>query len=299
MKRSCPTIGELLAFDAVAHYESVTKAATALCMSVSGVSKQLAGLEAFIGKSLVERSGRGIQLTPKGREYWSKISPCLEKIRAATAEARDEGPSDDVLVLATVPGFLAKWLIPRLPDFKLRHPAAHFVFRQHINLKDPFPPDVDAVIAHGLTSWPRTKRDYLVGREFVCFYPPKLTEGKRVIKTPGDLLNYPLLHLENATLEWHQWATHHGLDDERTLAGPRFAQYGAIIQAVLSGFGVGLAPKILVAEEIEQGKLIEFGSLIEENQGHYFYYRADRVQRPIAKAFRMWLIEQRRGRSTD
>ena len=53
MKRACPTILELLAFDAVALHGSITLAAGALCLSVSAVSKQLAGLENFIGQPLL------------------------------------------------------------------------------------------------------------------------------------------------------------------------------------------------------------------------------------------------------
>ena len=44
MKRDCPTIQELLAFDAVVRYQSVTQAAQALCLTASAVSKQLACL---------------------------------------------------------------------------------------------------------------------------------------------------------------------------------------------------------------------------------------------------------------
>ncbi len=35
MKRDCPTIQELLAFDAVARHEGLTRAAEALCLTVS------------------------------------------------------------------------------------------------------------------------------------------------------------------------------------------------------------------------------------------------------------------------
>ncbi len=63
MKRNCPTIQELLAFDAVTRHQCLTRAASALCISVSGVSKQLTGLEQFIGKALFQKVGRGVQLT--------------------------------------------------------------------------------------------------------------------------------------------------------------------------------------------------------------------------------------------
>ena len=69
MKRACPTMHELLAFDAVARHASLTRAAGALCVSVSAVSKQLTSLEDFVGQPLLQKLGRGVQLTPQGQIY--------------------------------------------------------------------------------------------------------------------------------------------------------------------------------------------------------------------------------------
>src|SRR6218665_1195660 len=103
MKRNCPTIQELLAFDAVARYDSLTQAAGALCITIGAVSKQIAGLEAFLGVTLLAKQGRGVQLTPAGRAYWQKISASLRAIETATYEARSGGARVGLLTLASVP----------------------------------------------------------------------------------------------------------------------------------------------------------------------------------------------------
>ncbi|PPB83766.1 MULTISPECIES: LysR family transcriptional regulator [Mycetohabitans] len=41
---------ELLAFDAAARHEGLTRAASSLCITVSGVSEQISTLKAFIGR---------------------------------------------------------------------------------------------------------------------------------------------------------------------------------------------------------------------------------------------------------
>ena len=154
VKRTCPTILELLALDAVAHHGSITLAAEVLCLSVSGVSKQLSGLEKFVGKPLLKKNGRGVQLTSTGREYWLKISSSLRKIESATYEARSEGSGTGVLTLASVPTFLTKWLIPRLSDFRRHYPDVTFSFRQHLGSNEAFPSDIDAAIRYGAGDWP-------------------------------------------------------------------------------------------------------------------------------------------------
>ena len=290
MKRACPTILELLAFDAVALHGSITQAAGALCLSVSAVSKQLAGLENFIGKPLLKKNGRGVLLTSTGREYWLKISPSLRKIESATYQARADGSGVGVLTLASAPTFLTKWLIPRLSDFRRHYPDVTFSFRQHLGLNETQPSDVDAAIRYGAGKWPDVTADYIAGCEFVCIYAPELVKNDRRIASPGELVAHPLLHHEEALQAWRQWAAHHSFDETRILSGPRFAEYSAVIQAVLSGLGVGLVPRILVEEELLQGRVIPFGESISVDQGHYFCFAADKLERPVFAAFRTWLL---------
>lgn len=297
MKRACPTILELLAFDAVAQHGSITAAAGVLCVSVSGVSKQLAELEKFVGKPLLKKSGRGVQLTSTGREYWTKISPSLRRIESATYEARADGSGAGVLTLASVPTFLTKWLIPRLSDFRRRYPDVTFSFRQHLGSGEDHPPDIDAAIRYGAGDWPDVTSDYIAGCEFVCILASDLLRQGGQIATPGELINLTLLHHEQAPQAWRQWASHYGLDEVRILSGPRFAQYSAVIQAVLSGLGVGLVPRILVQEELQEGRAIAFGEPIQVDQGHYLCFAADKLERPVFAAFRSWLLAQGTGAS--
>lgn len=299
MKRICPTVQELLAFDAVARCESVTQAASELCMSVSGVSKQVSGLEDFVGRPLLKKLGRGVQLTAVGREYWKKISPGLRMIESATTEARGNECTSGLLVLASVPTFLSKWLIPRLPDFRRFRPDVTFVFKQHIDLDSDFPADVDAVISHGLGYWPDVKADYIAGKEFVCIYSPELLKKRRGINYPKDLLTYTLLHLENSPLAWRKWGYDYGISEEETRDGPRFTQYSAVIQAALSGLGIGLVPRILVNNELQDGRLLSFWSFSYEDQGHYLYVRTDKPERPVLTTFLSWLREQKENESSD
>ena len=292
MKRACPTIQELLIFDAVARYESLSLAAEDLCLSVSGVSKQIAGLQKFVGRELLKKKGRGVELTPTGKSYWIKISPHLRMIESATAEARNDRSGEDCIVLASAPTFLAKSLIPKLPDFRNCYPNAKLVFRHYIGLREAFPSNIDAAISHGQGQWSNVAHDFITGREFVCILSPVLLEKTGPIRTPKNLMAHPLLHLGHAALGWGTWAKHHGLDEVQALSGLYFAQYSAVIQAVMSGLGIGLVPRFLVEDLLRKGRIIESGSFVDRNQGHYLCYRTDKPQRPVFSAFRSWLLEQ-------
>lgn len=292
VKRACPTIQELLAFDAVARHHSLTRAATSLCVSVSAVSKQLASLEDFVGRSLLQKQGRGVQLTPLGREYLTKVSPSLRTIETATFELRAGTSGSGVIALASAPTFLTKWLIPRLADFRRLHPGVTFSFSQHLGPTEAHSPDIDAAIRFGSGQWPGVHSDYIAGREFVCVYSRALLTAGQQRLDLEDLLAHTLLHHEETLLGWSNWASHHRAEEARFLSGPRFAQYTAIIQGVLSGLGVGLVPRVLVEDELASGALILFGEEVVMEQGHYLCFSSNRLERPIFAAFRSWVLAQ-------
>lgn len=293
MKRDCPTIQELLAFDAVARHEGLTRAAEALCLTVSAVSKQIAGLEAFLGQPLLRKQGRGVQLTPQGRAYWQKIAGPLRALEAASYEARAGGGDAGVVTLASVPTFLTRWLIPRLPAFSRRHPQVTLGFSRHLAPTENLPPQVDAAIRYSPAELPGVVAEYIAGREFVPVASPALLQGPHRIHAPADLLGHTLLHHEEATAAWPRWAGQHGVAEAWVAAGPRFAQYSALIQAARSGLGLALVPRILVEDELAEGTLcIPCGEPVVVEQGHYLCYRPDRMHLPAFAAFRAWLLDE-------
>lgn len=296
MKRDCPTVQELLAFDAVARHESVTLAAGALCITVSAVSKQIAGLEAFLGgRQLVQRNGRGVKLTPQGRIYWQKIAVGLRAIETATFEARSSNAGAGLLTLASVPTFLTKWLIPRLPAFGQSSRQVTLSFSRHLEPTDGIPPGVDAAIRYGTDGWPGVVSEYIAGREFVLIAARALVETVHRIAQPADLRGHTLLHHEGAPDAWRKWASQHEVAEHQILSGPRFAQYASLIQAAVSGLGIGLVPRILVQAELTEGILVSpCGSPVGVDQGHYLCYRPDRFMTPGFEAFRAWVLEQGR-----
>ena len=96
--------------------------------------------------------------------------------------------------------------------------------------------------------------EYIAGREFVLIASDGLAGGRKAAPARA-LPDHTLLHHEEAANAWPQWAARHGVAQARVAAGPRFAQYSAIIQAARSGLGIGLVPRILVEDELAGGDL--------------------------------------------
>ena len=290
MRHNIPGLHELLALDAVARHGSLRQAAQALSLTSSAVSKQLSQLEACIGHALVQRTGRILSLTPAGRHYWHEINEPLQALAAATFAARTGGDGG-VLTLACVPTFLTRWLIPRLPALATACPGLTLSFSHHLAPDaTQFPAGIDLAIRYGSGQWPGMCADYIAGREFVAVCAP-------AYRPPGRtaLAAATLLHHHEAPLAWARWAEVHAATQLNTLAGPRFVQYSALVQAALSGLGVALVPHILVQGELAAGNLVlAAGGEVEIDHCHYLCYPAAALERPTVQAFRNWLLDAAR-----
>ncbi|MGR2751436.1 LysR family transcriptional regulator [Agromyces arachidis] len=81
----------LLALRAVAEHGSITSAAAALGVSQPALSQQVRRAEGHAGTALVERTGRGIRLTPAGRvlaRHGAAVATALEAARGELADLR-------------------------------------------------------------------------------------------------------------------------------------------------------------------------------------------------------------------
>jgi LysR family glycine cleavage system transcriptional activator len=92
MRRLCPSIQELQAFEAAARHMSITRAATELCVTQGAVSRQILSLEAWLEVRLFERVKQRLILTQPGRTYLAQVRPSLLALESATVELRTSAP---------------------------------------------------------------------------------------------------------------------------------------------------------------------------------------------------------------
>ena len=115
---------QLMVFEAVARRLSVTRAAEELHFAQPTVSTQIKKLSQTLELALLEQQGRGLQLTPAGRELQAACEDLIGLIeRTEERLAALRSPRADVLRVGTTPG--ARRLAARLvAAFCLRHPGS-------------------------------------------------------------------------------------------------------------------------------------------------------------------------------
>ncbi|WP_063580523.1 LysR family transcriptional regulator [Achromobacter ruhlandii] len=118
---------QLRYFVRIAELKSLSRAAEDLDQTQSGLSRQLAALEAHVGKPLFVRTGRGVELTEAGARLLQGIQPAYRAIDQALEAVRQrEGVTQGSVRLATV---------HTLSYYFMADVVAQFVSsREHVNL---------------------------------------------------------------------------------------------------------------------------------------------------------------------
>lgn len=122
-------LDRLEALQALAATGTMGRAAAALRITQSAVSKRIAALEAELKSALIEREGRRVRLTAEGQRVLMEARPLLARLREvlqAKAPARDP-----LLTVAATDSLLASWLPGALRSALDQLPALRIELHAH------------------------------------------------------------------------------------------------------------------------------------------------------------------------
>ena len=271
-------------------HETMTRAATALRVSQSTVSKRLAALETALGYPLLERQGRRVHLTAAARGLLEETAPLLAALRTALEGEPPSGSGR--LRLGVSESVLASWGPAALARVQSRMPALELELHAHRS-----PVAIDhvraGVYAAALVAGRHDRMPDLLAT-------PLWEEEMVVIPSGGGRLRARRgSTVEVLTIETHAatWAAIRGglarLQREkgiRVQVLQRLESFSAIAQMARSGLGNGLVPLGTArAMGCEEGALYRFpGRGLRRPIS--LLGRPTTFQRPLASAFRDALV---------
>ncbi len=296
MRRKIPSLQALACFDAAARHESYTRAAQELALTQSAVSRQISALEQYLGQALFRRTRHGVALTERGSAYARQIAPRLQALERDTLEAMSGQGAQQTLLLAAVPTFASRWLIPRLPDLARQHPqlVVHIETRTR-----PFlfaDTDFDAALYAGtpqqLRNWAGTRSTLLLQEDLVPVCAPALLAGGSLC-TPEQLATLPLLQQSTRPEAWRQWFQRAAVSAPMALAGPRYELFSLTVAAAVHGMGVALVPRLLVEPELAGGQLVQAcAHALLADRAYYLVSPEQQDDKPVLRHFLAWLQRQ-------
>jgi LysR family glycine cleavage system transcriptional activator len=294
MTRRIPPLNPLRVFEVVARTQNLTAAAQELHVSQSAVSRQISTLETYLGVELFRRERHGVTLTRVGNSYAGRIIPAFEEISIAT-EKLLRSTTQGVLRVRTYTTFTAKWLIPRLPNFRDLHPDIEVVISNAVPEVDFDRDPVDLAIQFGDGRWPRVQLDLLFPDEIepVCS-PSYLTAHLPKGRSANTLLRHRLLMSHYRSADWHDWLEATGrLELAEGAEKMRFSTSVLTWQAALDGLGIAIGQASMLESEFRQGTLVRPFKQPISSQRAYYLVRplAQRYSRKV-DLFRDWLLRQ-------
>lgn len=290
-KTFLPPVVNLLAFEAVARRNSVSRAADELHLTQSAVSRQIHQLETQLGVTLFHRVRQRVVLSDAGRAYVVEVRNLLHQLSDATQRTM-ACTQRDHLNLAVLPTLGTRWLIPRLGDFMAQKPDVTINFTARTLpfefAREPF----DAAIHFGAPYWAGAVCEYLMGEEVIVVCSPGYQRLHRIERV-ADLSSAVLLHLTSRPALWASWFDQHGASPAQAMRGPHFEQAAMIAQAAASGLGAALLPRLLIEREISDGELIQlFPQTLNSTDAYYFVYPQSLAQTPLVREFGAWILGQ-------
>jgi DNA-binding transcriptional LysR family regulator len=256
MSRELPSLNALRAFEATARLESVSRAAAELHVTHGAVSRQIRALETELGVPLFVREGRGLALTPAGRQLRDGAASAFAQLRQTCDELRHQA-SHAPFVLGCAGSVLARWVIPRLerlgrdlPDLKLHLSAIE-------DLPAPALPGLDAALLLAEPPWPAEWQTHVLSPERIgpvlSPHHPRYAILRKA--NVGALCKEALLHTTSRPQAWPAWARAQRIAAGRLHYGQSFEHLYYLLEAAVTGLGVAIAPQPLVADDLAAGRL--------------------------------------------
>jgi len=250
------TLIDIQAFAKVAELRSLTKAAKVLGMAKSSVSRNLVRLEADLGVTLLQRTGKLVTLTSTGSAFYSyalRILGDVEEAEGAVSQLRSS-PKGHVRVAAPLSsGQLL--LAPLLLEFLARYPEITVSLELTSRHVDPVEEQVDVVIHIGTPANTRLVARKLGEYPIWLYASPAYLRAHGTPATVDDLGRHTLLDLFEGPHEWRLV----GAEGEAVVnVTPRFAANDLSTLSMAAAAGVGLAwmPPFLCEQQVAAGALV-------------------------------------------
>jgi LysR family glycine cleavage system transcriptional activator len=284
-------LNALRVFEAVAARLNFGEAAEALHVTPAAVSQQIKTLEDYLQTPLFRRDGRKVQLTAEGMRLLPGIRQGLDQLEATLQRLRQDRQSGSINV-STLASFLARWLMPRLGEFRALHPDIELRIHTSPDAVDFARTDFHAAIRFGLGGYRDLRSEKIMDDWLVAVATPAVIKKHGKLPSTGDLSQYPLLHGDE--LEWTDWST----GDTRSMSALRGSYIDepvSMLTACMSGMGYALLRWTIAYSELQAGRIaLASEHIVPHRLSYYFVCPEDYATFPKVAALREWLLIQGR-----
>ncbi|MEQ4618665.1 MAG: LysR family transcriptional regulator [Corticimicrobacter sp.] len=242
MDTTRPSLDDMALFVEIAKTKSFTRAADALHMPASTLSRRIAGLERGIGVKLLKRSTRKVELTEAGGVYFERCREIVAEAAIAHEALVEVAQQPKGELRISMPASFALLRMPTLLcEFQEKYPGIHCEIDlsiQHIDLlSDPY----DIVLRFG-----RQPDSNVVARQIgvidLGLYASRsYIEQHGVPQEPGDLVRHDCLRSSGGR-EGTFWTLQNQGRREKVAVAGKMAVNNVSMLRQLAELGMGIVP---------------------------------------------------------
>lgn len=292
LRQKLPPLTSLTAFEAAARHLNFTRAAKDMNVTQAAVSRQIQGLEEYLGVPLFRRLHRAMKLTREGDRLHRAVSSGLEQIASAVADIRRERHGPEVTVATSVT-FASYWLMSRIAKFRAAHPEIELRLVASGPISDLAAAGIDLAVRHGRGRWSGLDAEHLLDNEIYPVCAPDYFAGRKAPRGPPELVQETLLHLveyDHNWITWDAWLRSFGVEEPPRKRGLEFDNYLILIQAALGGQGIALGGGRLADEFVDRGALVRpIEAIMRDERAFYLIRPAEIELSEPAALFRDWI----------
>jgi DNA-binding transcriptional LysR family regulator len=247
---------------AVVEGGSFARAADALGLSRSGVSRAVSRLEARVGVQLLDRTTRVVALTDEGRRLYSEVGPLLASIEDAVTITSGSSVAVRGRLRVNVDAFFSRLLLaPHISEFLSLYPDLSLDLVARDQLGDLVGEGFDLAVRFGTPPESSLVARKLLETRTVTVASPAYLEKHGYPTAPEDLAKHACIQVRNSLTGQpiEEWQFRRGDDvvQVKTTGRLMVAEFGTMLVACVEGVGIARVKAIGVQRLLEQGALVQ------------------------------------------
>lgn len=284
---------KLRIFYMVAKAGSFTHAGETLNLSQSAVSRHVSSFEEDLGLTLFHRHARGLILTEQGEMLFKASSEIFSRMMAIEGQLSDARHSTEGELSVTLPEFLGtSWLAPHIGQFRAQHPEVSLTMLLDDRIFNLGLREADAAIRLYKPEQSELIQRHLAAISLVTCASKAYLDKNGTPKKLADLKKHTLIGYPDQALVPYSkpnWLFERA--DIATHQNPNLVllnSVSTIRQAILSGAGIGVIPRFMLAGTKGLVPLLE--DFTPPAVDMYFVYPDDRRHSKRIAIFRDYLM---------
>jgi len=254
-------LGGVSTLVAVVESGSFVRAAEALGVTQSAVSRAVSRLETRLGIRLLHRTTRSVKLTAEGQRFYEEIAPMLSGIRDAVTSATGAAAVVSGRLRVNIDPFVSRLLLaPQIGSFLNRYPELSLELITRDSLGDLIGEGFDVAVRFGDPPTSSLVVRRVLETRILTIAAPRYIERHGRPTKPSELSRHHCIQFRNpGTGQPFEWEFHRGrkIVPVKTSGRLLLTDVGTMLGACIAGAGIAQVMALGVQDLLDGGQLVE------------------------------------------